>query len=287
MSLNCRKYLWIIAFYLLSANMIYSNSEMGPDEYSSHPISNLGSNIYQSFIGFNSLYHIAGILSTYSIIELNIDSKVHNYFVKHKELEPFSVPAVYIGYLFPIALGSGLLTYGYFADSSKTVSAAWVVAQSAGLALIYNGLLKAVTGRPNPEPIIYEDNSKSKIFKFGFLKGGIHYGWPSGHLMTTVAIASGLLWFYKENIVVKIIGSVFVGYMFFGVIAHDANSMHWFSDTIAGTLMGYAIGSTVGKSYRRGLTNSYNQNDTSFRCIILPQHEGLLVSLGLVKKFPF
>ena len=36
----------------------------------------------------------------------------------------------------------------------------------------------------------------------------------------------------------------------FGVSANNRGGMHWFSDAVAGALMSYAVGSTVGKYYR-------------------------------------
>ena len=46
----------------------------------------------------------------------------------------------------------------------------------------------------------------------------------------------------------------------FGVSSINRGGMHWFSDAVAGALMSYAVGSTVGKYYRR-VYNS--QNSTS------------------------
>jgi membrane-associated phospholipid phosphatase len=46
----------------------------------------------------------------------------------------------------------------------------------------------------------------------------------------------------------------------FGVSANNRGGMHWFSDALAGALMSYAVGSTVGKYYR----NAYSgQTQTS------------------------
>ena len=45
--------------------------------------------------------------------------------------------------------------------------------------------------------------------------------------------------------------------------------MHWFSDVIAGTLFGYAIGSTVGNNFRKSFFQN-DKPDISNRISILP-----------------
>jgi membrane-associated phospholipid phosphatase len=96
----------------------------------------------------------------------------------------------------------------------------------------------------------------SRTFRFGFVRGGIHYGWPSGHLAVNTAAVSSLLWFYPDNIPLKIAGGMYIAYLIFGVTAHEGSTMHWFSDVVAGTLIGGAIGSTVGRNFRQLYTQS-------------------------------
>jgi hypothetical protein len=110
----------------------------------------------------------------------------------------------------------------------------------------------------NPDPWCYDDGEASSEFLFGFMRGGIHFGWPSGHLCTNTAVISSLICFYNKSTPIKIAGSIYLGYLFYGVIAHDNNTMHWFSDAVAGLLMGYAIGSTIGRNFRDEWTKKEN-----------------------------
>jgi hypothetical protein len=174
---------------------------------------------------------------------------MHNHFAKNG-YSPFFDPAVGIGYLMPVVLGGGLYLYGELEDKPRESAAGSAVVQAGLISVAYSTLLKAFTGRPNPDLGSYDNGDASKKFQFGFMRGGIHYGWPSGHLCTNTAIVSSLISFYQENTTIKIAGCLYIGYLFYGVTAHENNTMHWFSDVIAGFLMGYAIGSTVGKNFR-------------------------------------
>ncbi|MFO7445718.1 MAG: phosphatase PAP2 family protein [Ignavibacteriaceae bacterium] len=214
-----------------------------------NPFSNIGSNSVKSFSGLNLVLHGAGILSTYALIHTGTDNQVHNYFAENG-YSSFFDPAVGMGYLVPVILGGGIYLYGETQNSSKEKAAGSAVIQAVLISAVYSSLLKAVTGRPNPSPEIYADEEASKEFLFGFLRGGIHYGWPSGHLCTNTAMVSSLIFFYKENTAIKIAGLLYLSYLFYGVTVHDNNTMHWFSDIVSGLLMGYAIGSTTGKNFR-------------------------------------
>ena len=91
----------------------------------------------------------------------------------------------------------------------------------------------------------YQDDY-SKDFRFGFWRGGIFNGWPSGHTATATAMAVTLATLYPDN-----------KYIFAGAIAYSAMigvSMsfmaHWASDIFAGAITGFVIGRVVGKSFR-------------------------------------
>ena len=51
-----------------------------------------------------------------------------------------------------------------------------------------------VTGRASPEaPFPTDLVARSQSFAFGIARGGIVEGWPSGHAMTNVAMATALI----------------------------------------------------------------------------------------------
>jgi len=219
------------------------------------PFYNLDTNLKECVSGYNLFYHASGVLTTYMLIQSGTDTGIHDYFVE-KGYSAFFDPAVAMGYVMPVCLGAGLYLYGDLEKLKREKSAGSAVLQAGFISLAYTSILKAVSGRPNPDPYSYGGiDDASRKFRFGFLKGGIHYGWPSGHLCTNTAIVSSLTTFYPENNYLKFGGICYLGYLFYGVIAHENNTMHWFSDAVAGVIMGYAIGSTTGKNYRKKLDN--------------------------------
>jgi hypothetical protein len=223
-----------------------------------NPFTSIGNNAITCFTDYNLLFHAGGAVATYSIIKSDLDYDLHNYFFKNKnKFNAYSLPAVYIGYLSPLLLGGGMYISGLAFDNTKTATAGCAVLQASLLAFTEMTVLKAITGRQNPDAKTYtKETDKSSSFRFGFLRNGIHYGWPSGHMMVSTAMVSCLSSFYSDNKLLIEISWVAWVYMLTGVTVHDGNTMHWFSDIVAGSMMGYAIGNTVGKSFRLYYHNS-------------------------------
>jgi len=213
--------------------------------------SGLGNNIVNSFKGENLYLHLAGIASTALIVTTNTDYYVHKYFNDHESYGNFARPVIRFGMYFPFAVGGSLYAFGKLNRDDEALAASFAVLQSSLLAFTYNSLLKALTGRPNPGWREGGDMKElSKEFRLGFWRGGIFWGWPSGHTSSTVAVISALTNFYPDKTWLKIAGYSYIGYMVFAVSSLNRGGMHWFSDAVAAVFMSYAIGSTVGKHYR-------------------------------------
>lgn len=108
-------------------------------------------------------------------------------------------------------------------------------------------ILKGITGRHPPR----NDDSKSpewqsRQFYFGVLNRGIFTGWPSGHMASVTALASTMIHYYPEVSWVKYVGYGSMAYLLATISIRRRGQMHWFSDGVAGGLIGYAIGKTVG-----------------------------------------
>ena len=216
---------------------------------------NIGNNFLDSFKGNNLYYHLAAIASTALIVNSNIDYNVESYFNQHEEFGKWGRPVIFTGMFLPFIAGGSLFAYSKIKNDDETLGASYAVFQASLLELLYNSTLKAITGRPGPNWRNNKDmESLSKTFRFGFLRGGIFWGWPSGHTSTTMAVVSALTNYYPDKTWLKIVGYTLVGYTIFGVSSVNRGGMHWFSDAIAAALMAYAVGSSVGKYYR----NLYN-----------------------------
>jgi membrane-associated phospholipid phosphatase len=220
---------------------------------------NFGNNILDSFKGNNIYLHLAGIASSYILINSNADYHVEKFFNEHEDYGKFARPVVYTGMFLPFVVGGGLYAYAKINKDDETLGASFAVLQASLIEFLYNSTLKAITGRSNPDWRHNTDmDSLSKSFKFGFMRNGIFWGWPSGHTSTTMAVVSALTNYYPDKTWLKVAGYSLVAYTIFGVSSVNRGGMHWFSDAIAATFMSYAIGSTVGKYYR----NAYSPKNT-------------------------
>jgi membrane-associated phospholipid phosphatase len=212
---------------------------------------NFGNNILDSFEGKNIYFHLGGIASTYILVNSGADYYVENFFNAHEEYGTYARPVVYTGMFLPFIVGGGLFAYAKSGKNNEALGASFAVLQASLIEFLYNSTLKAITGRSNPD---WRDNadmdSLSKNFQFGFLRGGIFWGWPSGHTASTMAVVSALTNYYPDKTWLKIAGYSLVAYTIFGVSSVNRGGMHWFSDAVAAALMSYAVGSTVGKYYR-------------------------------------
>jgi len=245
-----------------------------------NPLTGLPDNVVSGFSGWNLALHLGALAATPLIVGNGADTQVHNFFVEHDAFEPLSYGGVYGGYLLPFALGGTLLGVGLLGDSRRELAASGAVLQATALAFVYQSLLKAVTGRLPPDSMAYPDDAASRGFQFGFLRGGIHYGWPSGHLMTTTAIFTSLLPLYPNSVALRVGGGVLLAYMLLSVLSHDASSMHWFSDVVAGSLMGWAIGRGVGAGFARALDKTEPSGAALSISPLLGRAQG--VSIGFV-----
>ena len=87
------------------------------------------------------------------------------------------------------------------------------------------------------------------VFHFGFLRGGIFWGWPSSHTTIAFAMAVALLSLYPKNKIIRYLAIAYALYVGIGV----SITIHWFSDFIAGVIFGTVIGIVVGKRFLKRL----------------------------------
>jgi len=86
-------------------------------------------------------------------------------------------------------------------------------------------------------------------FQIGFLKGGVFWGWPSSHTTVTFAMAVCLIMFHPKNRMVVFLVLLYAFYIGLGVSV----TIHWFSEFVAGAIIGSVIGAAVGRSFRTKL----------------------------------
>jgi membrane-associated phospholipid phosphatase len=203
-------------------------------------LSTLPRNVIACFKGRMILWHLMAIVLTCILATSGFDWL---YFRSTRSLWPWMFPAAVIGQLVPITLPIVLLLVGDAAEKSVTTRTGWAVGQAALIGWFISSCYKAFTGRPHP--LHHTDIDTSHVFQFGFLRGGIFWGWPSSHTATAFAVSITLFTMFPRKTWLRILAIVYAFYIGIGV----SMTIHWFSDFVAGAIIGTVIGVTVGKSF--------------------------------------
>ena len=208
--------------------------------------STLPGNIANSFKGRNMLWHLLAIAATVFLVSADVDWR---YFEATRPFARYLFPAVILGWRVPVLFPIASYIVGSFRKDLRAVCSAYATAQAAVIGLLISSSYKALTGRPGLGHSARTLLDTSREFHFGFLKGGVFHGWPSSH--TTVAFAmSAALWaLYPKSKVVRGVALLYACYIGVGV----SMTIHWFSDFVAGAIIGAAIGVTVGTSFNERL----------------------------------
>jgi membrane-associated phospholipid phosphatase len=223
--------------------MTQGTDKTGAGIFMAHFFLSLPRNVIGSFKGWKIVWHLAAIVLTYSIVTSGFD---WFYFRATRGLWPWAFPAAVIGMFLPVALPLLLLLAGSIFENAAVRRAAWAVGQAAFIGWLMASVYKAFTGRSHPPRDMGPDTSH--LFQFGFLRGGIFWGWPSSHTVTAFAMAFTLVTLFPRRRWLAMLAIAYAFYIGLGV----SMTIHWFSDFAAGAMIGAVIGVTVGKSFIKG-----------------------------------
>jgi membrane-associated phospholipid phosphatase len=206
-------------------------------------------------------YALAGLCS-YGLVKGGIDWKWYHFSNDHKWVSNAGFASVSAGGLVPLIVPLGLYFYGRSDNNPELQITGLALGQAAILGLAISSGIKVFTGRVPPD---FPERTKdySGNFRFGFLRGGAFEGWPSSHTTIAFAMATTMSELYPDNTTVKICSFAYASLVGLGV----STNIHWFSDAVAGAFIGYAIGKTVGASFRNlrdnnGKSQAYDLNIT-------------------------
>jgi membrane-associated phospholipid phosphatase len=191
-------------------------------------------------------WHLLAIALTFAIVAPGLDGRIAAA-ARGTELQALAFSAGRVGFWVPIALPLAILAAGALRRDARLFAEGWRVAESELIAVLVCGAYKAVTGRPGPTSV--QDgtfDATSRVFRFGFLRGGLFWGWPSSHVMTAFAGVVALALLRRGNRGVAWIAAAYTAYMAAGVSV----SFHWFSDAVAGAIVGTVVGVVVAESAR-------------------------------------
>jgi hypothetical protein len=211
-------------------------------------------NVITIFTGRNLLWHALAIVLTVVIVMSGFDWSYYRW-TRGDVFLRLARPAIMLGTMLPVLATLVILIVGVVGKNRRIITTAWALGQAAILGYFVSCCYKAFTGRlPPPHfrgfrmsamngaPLI----DTSHGFQFGLLKGGIFWGWPSSHTTVTFAMTVCLITLYPRNKMLVFFASLYALFIGLGVSV----TIHWFSEFVAGAIIGSVIGMVVGRSFR-------------------------------------
>ncbi len=203
---------------------------------------NLFKNIASLYKGKNLLWQFFFIFLTFVLVMRGFD---WYYFEATRGISvSVWMWAGILGFMVPVFLPLLMLAFGFYKKNKRTINSAYAIIQAGLLGLGVSSFYKVFTGRVGL-PHIALSIDTSKIFQFGFLRGGAFQGWPSSHTSVAFAISIALFTLYPENKIIRYGAVIYALYIGIGASV----GFHWFSDFVSGIVLGSMIGIVVGKSF--------------------------------------
>ena len=204
-------------------------------------------NIAACYTWRNLAWQVLGFFLTYVLVVSDFD---WHWFLatRFTAVQIFAFPPVILGLLVSVFLPIVIYFIGVVQKNFSLKNTAYAVAQAGILGLGISSTYKVFTGRVGPHgfgPIGNTLLDISHQFQFGIYRGGAFQGWPSSHTTTAFAIAFALYTLYPNNKFIKYFSVAYAFYIGIGV----STNIHWFSDFVAGAILGTIIGIAVGKSF--------------------------------------
>ena len=206
----------------------------------------LPANVLQSFWGKNFFWHLLAISLTYLLVISGFDW-YYSESIDTTWVQLLRFPAALAGFFLPIILPVGLYIFGKARKSDVLKNTAAAIGQAALLGWVISSSYKAITGRLHPELVTTLSSVDiSGVFNFGFFREGIFWGWPSSHTAVAFAMAAAFVTFYPRRKEITLPALIYATSIGLGMSVN----IHWFSDVIAGAIIGTVIGIVVANSYR-------------------------------------
>ena len=152
-------------------------------------------------------------------------------------------PAIVLGTFVPVVVPVWLLF-------RRRAALGYALGQAAFMGWALSSVLKVFTGRIPPDMAAALGPDISNGFRFGFLRGGIFWGWPSSHTMIAFSMAAALVALYPRSRGVRFLAPLYALWIGLSV----SISIHWFSEFVAGAILGWLCGWVVGTAARKRLT---------------------------------
>lgn len=231
-------------------------------------ISTLPRNLIRCFKGRMLIGHLTAIVLTVALVLSGFDWR---YFLGARApmLRSWLFPAVPIGGLVPIFLPLILFVLGSGTRNARTRLVGWAISQAELIGGIIAAGYKAITGRAHPAHEVGTD--LTHVFKFGLLRGGVFWGWPSSHTTIAFAMAVTVFKLFPKQRWLGYLAITYAFYIGLGV----SMTIHWFSDFLAGAIIGTVVGMVVGTSFSRSQDVNAQSFGEASECVRGVQRESL------------
>jgi len=211
-------------------------------------------NVITIFSGRNLGWHVLAIVLTIAIV-LSGGDWAYYVWTRGGLFLRLARPAILLGTVLPVFGTLIILVVGEVGKNRRVINTAWALGQASLLGYLVSCGYKAFTGRlPPPHGWGFRTLTLTQIplvdtshgFQFGFLKGGVFWGWPSSHTTVAFAMMLCLITLHPKNKLL-VFGALF--YAFYVGLSVSV-TIHWCSEFVAGAIIGSVIGTVVGRSFK-------------------------------------
>jgi len=240
---------------------------------------NIGWNTLHSLTHNYGLNFIGAGLGTMIFIESGLDWEWNRLAYNHEWMPKAGEFGNIVGYVVPVITPVFFYFSGLTVKDEKMQIAGLALTQSLGLTMLYQLSLKLITGRTMPGIMDGWDSSLSKrddrtddfSGEFNWFSTNIIGGWPSGHVANAFSAAATIAQIYHDKTWLKV--TVYSYASLVGVLMSVYD--HWASEVFAGALIGLAIGTTVGRSYR----NLLEEKESNVSFYVTPNSVGVIIRI--------
>jgi membrane-associated phospholipid phosphatase len=217
------------------------------------PLDGLGADLVNTFTGMSLVWYGGAFLATGVMAFGGVDHAIRVGVQRSLRSPAYEGGAYYAGYILPALAAPAVYLVGLACHDPVTAGAGSAALQALATTLVATGVLKIATGRMYPlnggDPGAadrLEHPEYARQFR-PFQALWPLPSWPSGHTSATVSIAAALTAYYPDEIWIPFVGYPIATAIGFGMVMRDS---HWASDVVGGSLVGHAIGYSVGRAFR-------------------------------------
>ena len=222
----------------------------------------IGWNTLHSFTHNYGLNFIGAGVGTWIMIETGLDWNWNRLAYNNSWMPKTGSSANIIGYVVPGVTPIAFYLTGIAVRDTRMQITGLALTQSLMITLLIQTPLKIATGRTWPGIVDGWDSPRSRRSsqphdysrEFNWFNLDSIGGWPSGHTANAFAAAATIAQIYHEKTALKIAVYAYASILGLGMSIYD----HWASDVLAGALIGAAVGTTVGRSFRNLLEKKEN-----------------------------